>query len=152
MGESTSLDTAANHGTPLLLHSKLLGHDLKSGESWQEMFLTQPPVQHVTVEVGNKTPDLASNMEMLLSLLFSERSFKSGSLSKKISVENGVRLKDVVTAVQSLRCYPGEVERHAIFMHGAIAVTTADNEMVVERTKQWRRSLSLDTDGPHAQA
>lgn len=139
------LDKNANNGTPLFLNNDidLLNRPTdKINESWQDMFLTQPPVQHLTVEVGVlqelHTMSLVAQRHRL-------RRWRSPvTTSKKIFVADGVRMRDVVPDMKELRkgmtVNPdpsNETEPHAIYMHGAISVDEADEEIVERRTRRW---------------
>lgn len=135
--QTSNLDIDANYGTPVVLHPKF--DELKCQEhgSWQNMLLTSPPVQHVTLESGpTKVPEF---LDRLLQRISVHRNFSSDTVTSKIFVESGVRFRHITSEMNKLvRSDSANVEGHAIYMHGAIGVTDSDVELVRGRTKKWR--------------
>ena len=148
------LDKNANNGTPIFLNKDL---DLpnrqpldKGVESWQDMFLTQPSIQYLTIEVG--TLQDFDEMSPIFRRSRLHRWRSPLTASKKLFARDGVKIKDVVLAMQELKkgmmenpSANEEAEPHALYMHGAISVDEADESIVEGRTHRWRQGKSVDS-------
>lgn len=124
-----NLDAYAFHGTPL---SFVLFEQFK-GQTAENMFLTQPPVKHLTLEITTLTPDLEGPT----------RDSDETICTVKVSKENGVRLKDIISAIEAgIAAENMYYTRHSIFMHGVMVVSEDDERVVETRTKQLQTSQS----------
>ena len=137
--KETGLDYDANYGTPINVLPKFFEAEYATGP-WQRMLITQPPVQYVTVDSG---PYHAS--ETLNDSPPGQREFAAGQ-STKLFVEGGVRVGDIILAISKIGGSSSD-EDHAIYMHGAIAVSDGYTKQVKHRTKEWRESLAASDDG-----
>lgn len=145
LAETSNLDIDAHRGTPIALHPKFEDHKFQHGlGTCGDMLLTQPPVQYVTLEAGTKVPEFLGRLLQNVSL--HRRDFKAGiAFTKKIFVEGGVRVGDIVSEMKRLVGESDqEIEGHVIYMHGAIDVTAAGEEMMRERSKQLREGSIIE--------
>ena len=136
-------DIRVNKGTSLVLSSRMINCDSQKAGSWQDMFLTQPPVQYVTLEVGPEND--FDTLQLLVNRLSMRRERRSRAGICKVFVKEGVRFRHVV--LEARKVLSGGLSRmsdHIIVMHGAIAATDEDEAVVKSRTKEWLNSQAYD--------
>ena len=96
----------------------------------QYMFLTQPPVRNISIEVF-----LDYREPRLQNFSFDRR---TDAVAAKIFDEGGVRVGQVVAEVAKMAVLGDALDTIVIQMHGVVEATEENEEVVRERSKQWR--------------
>lgn len=129
-------DSKAYYGTPLKIRiefgelMKLENHTLLN------MFFTQPPVQHVSLEADVTQPRTYGESEFDLHLTHTARLF----------IEGGIRLRDVVSEMKKADGVSTSA-KVVIYTHGVMETNEDDEQIVKERTEKFLNPSEFQTAG-----
>lgn len=131
-GGAANIDLRAERGAAA--EFSLPWSEMKSleGHSAQGMFLTQPPVQHLSLEVNIRHE--AAGMSTEDNILQQRSSY--GEHSIQVSNEGGIQLWNIISALDGMET-SGLINEIFFYMKGVVEISDSDEEVIKERTSKW---------------